>query len=429
MIPRFKPALGMLELAAMLRPCGRAKVEAFERAFAAALGQGHAVSFAYGRSALWAMLKALELDGAEVVMPAYTCVTVAHAVVHSGNTPVFVDIAPDGFNMDLDLLAESLRPQTRMVIPTHLFGFPMDVDRVGQQIADAERRFGHKIWVLQDCAHSYDAHWQGKPVCRAGDAALFASNIAKYMTSIAGGTITTDEVALAAGLREGRQKWFHAAGGMTGLSKRLYGIATMAAFSRPLFGLTWWLEHRTRLLDGLSKYYDEDAIDMPGDFRRRMTPVEAAVGCTQIGRLRALEARRRVIARRYCEALGDVRHLDVDPFVEGATYSHFPAWLDRQIDRAAYQETMARRGVDIGHVVEYCIPSMGAYRRRFPGFSCPRAEQASRRVINLPMSPALSERTVDRVIAAVRAMDATLPRHRRPVTQRRGATAAASTRT
>ncbi len=418
MIPRFKPTLGWREMLALLLPHSGRAIERFEDAFARTMGQKHAIAFAYGRSALWAMLKALGLEGVEVVMPAYTCVTVAHAVVLSGNRPVFVDIAADGFNMDLDLLAGAVTERTWMVLPTHLFGFPMDVDRVAEIVRDAEARFGHKIWVVQDCAHAYGAKWQGRLVCQAGDAALFASNIAKYITSIAGGMITSDDAGLAARLRRCRSELFHKPRGDTPGCRRLYGLAAAAAYSRACYGLTWWLEHRTPILNKMTRYYDEDRVDLPSDFRRLLTPVEAAVGCAQIKRLAEFTSRRQDIARRYRDALADVRHLAPPPPVEGATYSHFPATLRATIDREEYRRRMAGSGIDVGRVVEYCVPAMPAYRARFGETSCPRAEDAARRTVNLPISPRLSDSQAARVVRELRRVEVELGRHVHPARQR-----------
>src|SRR5512138_2304565 len=99
MIPRLKPFLGKEEFLAALRPAKDA-VANFEQAFAEKFEARYALAFSYGRSALWAFFKALELEKAEIIMPAYTCVVVAHAAVLSGNIPRFVDIDLTDYNMN-----------------------------------------------------------------------------------------------------------------------------------------------------------------------------------------------------------------------------------------------------------------------------------------------------------------------------------------
>ncbi len=106
MIPRLKPCLGWRELVAALSPPRRDDVERFEQAFASEMGQKYAVAFPYGRTGLIVLLEALGLKNKEIICPAYTCVVVPHAIVFSGNTPVFVDSQEDDFNMNIDLLPD-----------------------------------------------------------------------------------------------------------------------------------------------------------------------------------------------------------------------------------------------------------------------------------------------------------------------------------
>ena len=91
MIPRFKPWLGCAEFFALFRP-NKGVVERFEQAFAQKFKAVDAVAFPYGRSAQWAFFHAVGIKNGEIIMPAYTCSVVAHAVTLSGNTPRFIDI-------------------------------------------------------------------------------------------------------------------------------------------------------------------------------------------------------------------------------------------------------------------------------------------------------------------------------------------------
>ena len=128
----------------------------------------------------------MRIQGQDIVQPAYTCSVVAHATVLSKNNPVFVDNSLSDYNMDYALLAEAITAQTRVVIPTHIFGYPMDVSRVNEIVREAEQRFGQRIYVIQDCAHSFEAESKGASVIKAGDGALFGLGISKQITSIFG---------------------------------------------------------------------------------------------------------------------------------------------------------------------------------------------------------------------------------------------------
>ena len=146
MIPRIKPYFDHRELAAVFSKDKNA-VEDFEKKFAHQFGAKHGVAFLYGRSGLYALLKSLGIKDSEVIMPAYTCVVVANAVVYSGNTPRFVDIGLDDYSMDPDLLERAINDRTKAVIGTSLFGYPYDADR----LRDIIKRSGRDILLIQDC--------------------------------------------------------------------------------------------------------------------------------------------------------------------------------------------------------------------------------------------------------------------------------------
>ena len=130
MIPRLKASLGWLEIKAVFSRSGGSDVNGFERSFAQLAKQKHAIAFPYGRTALVAIIRALDLHGAEIICPSYTCVVVPHAIVTSGNTPVFIDSAQDDFNMDLELVDKAVTSGTRVIICTSIFGHPVNLDHL-----------------------------------------------------------------------------------------------------------------------------------------------------------------------------------------------------------------------------------------------------------------------------------------------------------
>ena len=107
MIPRFRPWLDWEELSTLFSR-NKGCVEKFEKEFARKFQAVDAVAFPYGRSAQWAFFKTIGLENTEVIMPAYTCSVVAHAVSLSGNVPRFIDIDLADFNMNLDLVEEAI---------------------------------------------------------------------------------------------------------------------------------------------------------------------------------------------------------------------------------------------------------------------------------------------------------------------------------
>lgn len=399
MIPRLKPAFDGAEIAAALRPGSSADVADFERAFAAKFEAAEAVAFPYGRTALKGLLHALNLQDAEVVAPSYTCVVVQHATLLSRNVPVFVDNTMTDYNMDLDQLAAAITPRTGAILATHLFGFPLDLDRFRAVVADAEQRIGRKIWIIQDCAHAFGARWKGTLVCNAGDAALFGLNISKVLSSIFGGMLTFTDLALAERVRAWRDANLKAASATKSLLRLAYLVATYPAFQQLPYGVVHFLQYRTSVLDRLTKaYHLDEEVRFPPDANEPMLPIEARVGLAQLQKYDWMIARRRAHAMRYDAGLKGVPGWTLPPPVEGATYSHYPV---RVPDRIAAVDHFARHGVHLGEVVEYSVAHLRAYTK-YAGREFPNSLYCSEHMVNLPIHPQLTDEEVSRVIEIAR---------------------------
>ena len=400
MIPRLKPAFDGDELAAALRQPSGTDVRQFERAFAAKFEVTDAVAFPYGRSALKMFLEAVGLKDAEVIAPSYTCVVVQHAVVLSGNIPVFVDNTMTDYNMDLDQVAAAMTPKTGAIVATHLFGFPLDIVRLRAIVSEAEQRFGHKIWVIQDCAHAFGARWQGRLVCQDGDTGLFGLNISKVVSSIFGGMLTFTDRALADRVRQWRDARLTPASRMKSVLRFAYLGTTYPAFHQWPYGLVHYLQYRTPVLDRLTKAYHLDAeVRFPPDANEQMLPIEARVGLAQLQKYGWMIERRRTHAARYLAALGGVPGWVLPPMPDGATCSHFPI---RVPDRQAAVDHFARHGVHLGEVVEYSVAHLPAYLRYAEGVDLPNSLYCSQHMINLPVHPQLSDAQCGRVIEIAR---------------------------
>lgn len=393
MIPRLKADLGAEEVAASFFP-GAHTVQRFEKEFAKKFDAEHGIAFSYGRSGLYYLIKALGLKDAEIIMPAYTCVVVAHAAVLSGNVPKFIDASFTDFNMDLDRLAEAITGKTGMIVATHLFGYPLDIPKLEKIVRDAEARLGKKIYVVQDCAHSFGTLWHGLPVAASGDAALYGLNISKIMTTVFGGMIITRNDALAEKLRKVRDGECRAPSAFKTLGLAFYGAAAWLSFKKPLYGLVYYLEHRTPFLKQFTQYYRDDKIDMPKDFRDKMPASAAAVGLVQLRKYDHIVAHRRMMAHYYAGRLNRFDDLLLPPLVEGATYSHY---VCRTAHRDKWLVKFAEEGVQLGTLYDYVIPGLSAYRRYASG-SYPVAETLSREALNFPVHASVQPADIDRAL-------------------------------
>ncbi|MBI4576419.1 MAG: DegT/DnrJ/EryC1/StrS family aminotransferase [Planctomycetes bacterium] len=362
--------------------------ERFEVAFAGLVGARYALAFPYGRSALLLLLEALGLRDCEVITPAITCVVVPHAVVCSGNRPVFVDVEEGGFNMDLALVPPRVTGRTGAIIATSMYGYPCDLD----MLEAVRARFPRDIPVIQDCALTLDARWKGRPVHKAGVAACYSLNISKVVSSIFGGVVATDSEALHARLQVLRDERLRPASWGKGLKRLLYLLAILPVFSPPIYALVNKLE-RSGLLNRFTYPIEEDqVIGMPRDYLEGMAGIEARVGIANLRRFDEVVRRRREAAEVYFQ------HLNLDGFVlpprlENSTYSHFVVRVSR---RDEWLERCLRRGLQLGQVVPYSVPELPSYGAHRPD-EFPRAAQVARTVINLPIwgGRRLAERVVD----------------------------------
>ncbi len=385
MIPRFKPWLNKKEIFALFKP-NTGVVRQFEEQFAEEFEAADAVAFPYGRSALWAFLKAVGLKEAEIIMPAYTCSVVAHAITLSGNVPCFVDINLTDYNMDLEQLAGAINDNTRAVVATHLFGYALDIDRIESTIAEAEARYGHKIWLIQDCAHSFEATWKGRSVGSSGDVGLYALNISKMMTSIFGGMLTFQDKELAEKVRVWRDNHFSKPGIRKAILRRLYLIAVYLAFSDRIYVITWWLQQKTSFLNKLTKFYHlDDKIHFPPDYADLMLDVEAIIGMEQLKKYRQIIARRRETADWYHNNLPRKKEWIFPSQEEGATYSHY---VIRVPDRYKEIDEFAKEGIHLGELIQYSVPALEPYSS---GQVCPNSSLASHTTINVPIHASLSK--------------------------------------
>src|SRR5213592_2706927 len=141
----------------------------FEKRFADYHGMHHAISASYGRMAFYYILKSLNLPrDSEIIFPALTFWVVPEMARVLGFRPKFVDIDPITFNMDPAKLERAITPNTRAVVPTHLYGQPCDMDAI-MSIARA-----NQLAVIEDCAHALGATYKGRKVGTFGEAAFFS---------------------------------------------------------------------------------------------------------------------------------------------------------------------------------------------------------------------------------------------------------------
>lgn len=166
---------------------GGSKVPEFEQKFASYVGVEYGICVTSGTTALEIALRAADVGpGDEVIVPPYTFMATASAVLQIKAIPIFADIDKDTYNLDPDAMESAITERTRAVIPVHIGGCPADMDRI-MEIAKK-----HNLVVIEDCAQAHSAEWKGKKVGSIGDMGCFSFQSSKNLCAGEGGIITTN---------------------------------------------------------------------------------------------------------------------------------------------------------------------------------------------------------------------------------------------
>src|SRR5438270_5231872 len=204
MIPVFEPDIGEEEVAAVAEAIRRGEISGsfgesiprFEKAFANYCSCKYGIVVSSGTAALHLAVAALDLEpGDEILVSASTNIATALAAYHNQLVPVPVDSEPRTWNLNLDLIEELITPRTRAIIPVHLFGHPVDMDRLCQ-IAKK-----HNLVVIEDCAESHVATCRYRMTGSFGEMGCFSFYANKIITTGEGGMITTNDPELAEKLK------------------------------------------------------------------------------------------------------------------------------------------------------------------------------------------------------------------------------------
>lgn len=247
-------------------------IDRFEAAFAKFCGTKHAVSVSNGTTALHVTLAAAEIGpGDEVIVPDLTFVATAAAVKHAGADPVLVDIDPETYCIDPELVERAISSKTKAIIPVHLFGYPADMKALG----DIAKK--HDLFLLEDAAEAHGAMSNGKTVGGIGHAGTFSFYGNKLLTTGEGGVVTTNDDALAARIRflkdhamDKSRRYYHPAVGfnyrMTNLQAAL-GVAQLERFesmqARKAQILSWYRQAFASLsiaLNPISTNVDDKSV-------------------------------------------------------------------------------------------------------------------------------------------------------------------------
>jgi len=325
-------------------------VALFESEFAAYCGVEYAVGLDSGTSALELSLRAIGIGaGDEVVTVANTFIATATAISCTGARPVFVDIDPRTYNMDVSQIEEAITARTKAIIPVHLYGQPADMDPI-LEIAQK-----HNLAVIEDACQAHGAKYKGRRVGSLGQAAAFSFYPSKNLGAYGdGGMLVTKDQAIAERVR----------------MLRNHGQR----------------EKYQHLVQG---------------YNRRLDSIQAAILRVKLGHLDEWNASRRRCAQMYNELLG--RDLVVTPIEADYAEAVYHLYVIRAQERDGLQAHLRSRGIETG--IHYPIPihKQPAYQDlAYDKLRLPVTEACGREILSLPMYPELGVEAIGGVVEAIK---------------------------
>lgn len=360
-IPISKPNVGEREVQAVsevLRSGMLAqgpKVAEFEARFAEFIGAKHAIATNNGTTALQTALMAHDIGpGDEVIIPSFSFFATASAILSTGARPVFADIYPDTFNLNPAAAEAAITPQTKAIMPVHLYGQSAEMPAF-QALCEK-----HGLILLEDAAQSHRACIKRRQAGTWGTTG-FSFYPTKNMTTSEGGIVTTNDDHIAAQARMIRNH-------------------------------------------GMSQQYLHERVG----FNFRMTDIMAAIGLVQLEQLNGWTDKRRANARFYNEHLKGVITPQVRPDY-GHVYHQYTLRVQDGCDRDAAMKRIGEAGVGVR--VYYPLPihrqpifqKMGGYE----GLHLPETEKATQQVMSIPIHPLLTQEELHRVVEVINEVMAT----------------------
>ena len=390
MIPITKPLIGdeEIEASSMALRSGWISqgpaVEKFEQAFATYVGARHACAVSNCTTALYLALIAIGIEpGDEIITVSHSFIATANCIRYCGALPVFVDIQPDTFNIDPDLIEAAITSKTKAILCVHQIGMPCDLAKITVIAAR------HELTVIEDAACAIGSEinlkndWEkiGKP---HGDIACFSFHPRKVITTGEGGMLTTNNIA-----------WDHR-----------FRLLRQHSMSVP---------DTTRHKSSQVVFETYPEIG----FNFRMTDIQAAIGYEQIKRLPEIVSKRRFLAERYQSLLQDVTALTLpnEPEWARSNWQSFCVRLPSMYDQKHVMQSMlddgiaTRRGIMCSHrEAAYGSGSSWSCGKKALPCDCVtghcqrlnHSEQAQDKTIILPLFPQMSFEQQDKVVASLK---------------------------
>lgn len=325
---------------------GGPMVQRFEKGLETFVGVKNAVAVNSGTAALHASMLVADVGNEdEVIVPSFTYGATANVVLWAGAKPVFVDVDPETYNINPQLMEEKVTKKTKAIIPVHLFGLPAEMDAIFE-IAQK-----HNLTVIEDCCQALGAEYKNRKIGSFGHFDCFSFYPGKVMTTGEGGAITTNDDELA---------------------KKLRMVRT----------------------HGQVKGYDFTVLG--SNFR--MTEIAAVIGCAQLEKLPRFLQKRRMNAKKLSENLKGVSSLMLPTEPKGFKHNYYlyTVKLGSKQRRDEVVKKLQKRGIDARVYYSTPVHLTPLYLRLGYGKEkLPVTEKIAKCVFSLPVNPSVTENDIE----------------------------------
>ena len=355
----------------------------YKEKIASVLDSGPGKVFLYwkGRVALYAVLKAMGIkEGDEIILPAFTCVVVPNAIKYLGAKPIYVDISPLNYNMDIDKLEDAITEKTKAVICQNTFGLSSNIERL-IQIAKK-----HDIYTVEDCTHGFGGYYNGKPNGSYCDAAFYSTQWNKPFSTGIGGFLVVNNIELVEKVRNLEAEKIKP----NPINKIiLYFLIIFRKYfinnytEQTLVKLFRFLSKHNLVL-GSSQGNELTGTEMPDNYFRDISSVQIKAGIKQLEDLQNINKLRRKNAHAYTEYLKSKNKTYVDEgLFENHLFLKYPLLVK---DKELFFSLALKEKVILG---DWFLSPIHPVKENFELWDLnielfPVAKDISRKIVNLP---------------------------------------------
>ncbi len=364
-IPVYQPYLDHREREYVLAALERQEISGtqgyfirkFEEEFLKYIGCKYAITCSSGTTALHLAMAALGIgESDEVLVQTFTNMVTFFAVLYQGAKPIPIDIEPDTWNIDPDLIEHKINKNTKAIVIVHIYGHPVDME----PILEIARRYG--LWVIEDCAEAHGALYKGKKVGALGDVGCFSFYANKIITTGEGGMVTTNNEEIARKM---------------GNLKNL-GFGDKSKFMHQNIG-----------------------------FNYKLSNIQAAIGCAQLQKIEEIIDRKRRIAHYYTKNLKDVSGLQLPvekPYARNVYWMyHVVLHEEFGLPREVVMRKLKGRGIETREAfIPYNMQDIFIQRGWVKGDECPIANYVGKNGFYIPSSPLVKEEQLEYIVDTIK---------------------------